>query len=96
MIYLTYVNFFKTLNNDTRLGIVLCLKDNSKNVSQLSSELEMEQSRISHNLPCLVKTGFITVEQIGKQRIYSLNKDTIVPILNAVEKHMKKYVTDIC
>ena len=48
------------------------------------------------HLPCLVKTGFITVEQIGKQRIYSLNKDTIVPILNAVEKHMKKYVTDIC
>jgi DNA-binding transcriptional ArsR family regulator len=96
MIYLTYVNFFKTLNNDTRLGIVLCLKDNSKNVSQLSSELEMEQSRISHNLQCLEKNGFVTVKQEGKQRIYSLNKDTIGPILVAVKKHMSKYKINSC
>ncbi|MBT4334657.1 winged helix-turn-helix transcriptional regulator [archaeon] len=96
MINKTYLEFFKSLCNETRASIILALKDKPLSVSQIMEETKMEQSRISHNLPCLVKTGFITVEQIGKQRIYSLNKDTIVPILNAVEKHMKKYVTDIC
>jgi ArsR family transcriptional regulator, cadmium/lead-responsive transcriptional repressor len=96
MINKTYLEFFKSLCNETRSSIILALKDKPLSVNQIIEETGMEQSRISHNLPCLVKTGFITVEQVGKQRIYSLNKDTIVPILNAVEKHMKKYVTNIC
>jgi DNA-binding transcriptional ArsR family regulator len=91
MIDLTYMGFFKALCNDTRLSIVLSLKDKPKNVSQLTIELKMEQSRISHNLQCLEKNGFITVKQEGKQRIYSLNKDTIEPILKDVKKHVKKY-----
>lgn len=96
MIDLTYMGFFKALCNDTRLGIVLSLKDKPKNVSQLTSELGMEQSRISHNLQCLEKNGFVTVEQDGKQRIYSLNKDTIEPILKAVKKHTEKYGLNSC
>jgi DNA-binding transcriptional ArsR family regulator len=96
MIDMTYLGFFRTLNNDTRLGIVLCLKDNPKNVGQISAELDMEQSRISHNLQCLEKNGFVTVKQEGKQRIYSLNKDTIDPILVAVKKHTKKYKINAC
>jgi len=90
------MSFFKALCNDTRLGIVLCLKEGSKNVSQLTSELKMEQSRVSHNLQCLIKNGFVTVEQVGKQRVYSLNKDTIVPILKAVKKHIEKYGMNSC
>jgi len=96
MINETYLEFFRSLCNETRANIILALKDKPLSVSQIIKETNMEQSRISHNLPCLVKNGFITVEQVGKQRIYSLNKDTIVPILNAVEKHMKKHVTNIC
>jgi DNA-binding transcriptional ArsR family regulator len=96
MIDLTYLGFFRTLNNDTRLSIVLCLKDSPKNVSQLSTDLSMEQSRISHNLQCLEKNGFVTVKQEGKQRIYLLNKDTIDPILVAVKKHVKKYKINSC
>jgi len=96
MIDLTYLGFFKTLDNETRLSIVLCLNDAQKNVNQLSQELNMEQSRISHNLQCLEKNGFVTVKQEGKQRIYSLNKDTVGPILVAVKKHLKKYKIDSC
>ena len=96
MIDVTYLGFFKTLNNDTRLSIVLCLKESPKNVSQLSEKLKMEQSRISHNLQCLERNGFVTFKQSGKQRIYSLNKDTIEPILVAVKKHINKYKINSC
>ncbi len=96
MIDLTYIGFFKTLCNETRMSIVLCLKENSKNVSQITKELRMEQSRVSHNLQCLERNGFVTMEKEGKQRIYSLNKDTIDPILNDVKKHLRKYKTCTC
>jgi hypothetical protein len=39
---------------------------------------------------------FLDVKQEGKQRIYSLNKDTIIPILTLVEKHVEKYCEKIC
>jgi DNA-binding transcriptional ArsR family regulator len=96
MIDETYMGFFKTLCNETRLGIVLCLREEPKSVSQLIKELNMEQSRVSHNLQCLTRNGFLTVKQEGKQRIYSLNKDTMVPILRDVNKHVKKYKLCSC
>ena len=96
MIDSTYMGFFRTLCNETRLAIVLCLRESPKNVGQISGELKMEQSRISHNLQCLTKNGFVTVRQEGKQRIYSLNKDTIVPILRDIKKHLAKYPMNSC
>ena len=56
----------------------------------------MEQSRVSHNLQCLEKNGFVTVKQEGKQRIYSLNKDTIEPILKEIKKHINKHGLNSC
>jgi len=96
MIGETYLGFFKTLCNETRLSIILCLKKNPKNVSAIMKELEMEQSRVSHNLQCLEKNGFVRVRKDGKQRIYSLNKDTIEPILKDVKKHIQKYGIKLC
>jgi len=96
MIDEAYISFFKALCNDTRLGIVLCLKTGAKNVGQIVSELNMEQSRVSHNLKCLEKNGFVSVSQRGKQRVYTLNKETVSPILEAVKKHIKKHDIKTC
>ncbi len=96
MIDSTYMGFFKTLCNETRLGIVLCLQKKPLSVNQIIDELGMEQSRISHNLQCLTRNGFLTVKQDGKQRIYSLNKDTLEPILKDVKKHMQKHKICSC
>ena len=96
MINSTYMTFFGALCNETRLQIILSLRKSSKNVGQLAEELKMEQSRISHSLQCLTKNRFIQVKQEGKQRVYSLNKDTIEPIFNEVKKHLKKYNIDSC
>ena len=90
------MGFFKTFCNETRLGIVLCLTKKPMHVSQIIETLDMEQSRISHNLQCLEKNGFVKVKQEGKQRIYSLNKDTLVPILAGVKKHIKKHNSCSC
>jgi hypothetical protein len=32
----------------------------------------------------------VNVKKKGKERVYSLNKDTIIPILSIVDKHAKK------
>ena len=55
-----------------------------------------EQSKISHNLAKLAMCSVLIVKQQGKKRIYSLNKDTVIPMLKLVEKHVEKYCDMRC
>lgn len=88
----TYHLFFKAFSNETRFEIVRLLKNGSpKNVTEICESLGFKQSRVSRNLKCLIDCGFVNVERDGKQRIYSLNKDTIYPMLGLIDRHIQKY-----
>ena len=49
----TYHVFFTNLANKLKIDIILILKDKEKNVTELSKELDVEQSKISHALSSL-------------------------------------------
>jgi len=87
----SYNKFFTNLANSLKIEIILSLKNSEKNVSELSKELGVEQSKISHALASLKKCNIVNARQKGKQRIYSLNKKTILPMLNLIDKHAKCY-----
>ena len=83
--------FFSTLANPTRLGILELLRGSPRNVMQLAEHLNQEQSMISHNLKPLTICRFVFVKREGKKRIYSLNKETLEPMYEIIDNHMKKY-----
>lgn len=87
----SYDRFFSNFANKTRFEIIMILRDNPLSVSEIVEKLNKEQSMISHNLKILENCQIITVEQKGKSRIYSLNKDTVIPILNIIEKHVQEH-----
>ncbi len=92
MIDKSYKLFVKAFSNRTRFEIIELLKNgNPKNVTEICKELGFEQSRVSHNLKCLIDCGFVEVKQDGKNRVYSLNKDTVYPMLELIDRHIKKY-----
>ena len=96
MISKSYKMFVRAMSNKTRLDIIKYLSNNgARNVSQICKDLGFEQSRVSHNLACLVECGFVEVKREGKQRIYSLNKETILPMVKLMDKHIKKYQTHL-
>lgn len=86
-----YHNFFTNLANPLKIDIVLALKKNEMSVGELCQELNVEQSKISHALTCLKECKIVDSKQNGKQRIYSLNKKTIVPMLNILDKHSTSF-----
>lgn len=86
-----YKLFFKALCNNTRLRIIRLLQKESANVTQICKKLGLEQSGCSHALRCLVDCGFVEVTRKGKNRVYSINKGTIAPMLRLIDKHNKKY-----
>ena len=65
----------------------MALKEKPMSVSELIDEINVEQSKLSHALMNLRFCKIVKSKQEGKQRIYSLNKKTIVPILKIIDKH---------
>jgi len=85
-----YREFFRALSNQTRFAIVQLLRDRPYYVGEIVEALGMEQSRVSHNLGCLLNCGFVQWEWQGKNKVYRLHSD-LTPILGAIDKHIAKY-----
>ncbi len=85
-----YREFFRALGSPTRFGIVQLLRTAPYNVGRIGEQLGLEQSRVSHNLACLLNCGFVEWEWNGKNKVYRLNPD-LLPILSGIDKHLSRY-----
>jgi len=83
--------FFSTLANPTRLAILELLRDGPKNVTEIAEALNQEQSMISHNLKPLERCRFVFSERRKKERLYSLNKETMQKLFKIFSYHAEKY-----
>ncbi len=90
MSYHTYHFFFRNLGNALKIRLVAELKNKDKSVSELVKDVGVEQSKISHALASLKCCSIVKSKTKGKQRIYSLNKKTILPMLKLIDKHEKE------
>ena len=86
-----YDRFLRTICNRTRLAIIQSLREGPKNVTQLTDALGIHQTSVSHGLKRLLVCGFVFVERNGKERVYSLNKETIKPLIILMEDHVNNY-----
>ncbi|MDP2925000.1 MAG: metalloregulator ArsR/SmtB family transcription factor [Nanoarchaeota archaeon] len=89
--HIKYYPFFGNLANPLKIRIVGELKQNEMSVLDLADKLNEEQSKISHALKSLKNCSIVEMRQSGKKRIYSLNKETILPILDILDKHESKF-----
>ncbi|MBL7148283.1 MAG: winged helix-turn-helix transcriptional regulator [Nanoarchaeota archaeon] len=87
----SYNLFFETISHKMRLNIIELLRNESLTVNGISKKLNEEQSKVSHNLKKLKDCHFVEAKRKGKTILYSLNKGTILPLLNMVETHVEKH-----
>lgn len=85
---ISYENFFIHFSNKTKLAIISALMSGPLSVNEIVEKTGKEQSNVSHQLKSLVRCSILNVKQNGKQRIYSLNKKTVSPMLYLVKKHL--------
>ena len=91
-----YKRFFHTLANKTRLEIIYTLRNKEMNVTEIIEATGFKQSSVSHNLKRLVQCEFVHVRKDGQYRNYSLNKDTMEPLLRTMDTHVNKYCIRAC
>lgn len=69
------IKIFKSLSDPTRLRILLLLFHKELCVCELTAIVEMEQSRISHQLRVLKNAGLVEDTRVGKWIIYKVPED---------------------
>ena len=87
----TYKFFFGALANPNRLAIINVLREGKKNVGEICAATGFEQTMVSHNLKTLEHHGMVFMEKNGKYRVYSVNRKTIKPLLEFIDKHIEEY-----
>ena len=94
-LYGAYKLFLGTLFSEIRLKITNLLRNRKLNVSEITKELGLDQSVVSHNLSRLKQHGFVVSETEGKFRYYKINEETIRPLMALIDKHMSQYCIHI-
>jgi len=93
----SFDHFFMILGNKQRMHILQFLDDEGpKSVLSIAEALKLEQSAVSHSLRQLLQCHFVTVKQAGKERIYSVNEDTVKPLLKQIDRHVRTYCVKAC
>ncbi len=78
---------FKVFGDKTRIRILFCLQDSEKCVEDITEEIGMEQSAISHQLRILRDAKLISVRKEGRYSYYSLKDEHVSTILQMGMEH---------
>ncbi|EOK48175.1 ArsR family transcriptional regulator [Enterococcus faecalis EnGen0062] len=80
---------YKVLSDPTRLRILLLLKEGEHNVTEISEQLGMEQSAVSHQLKLLRDSRVVKARREGKMIFYTLDDHHVIDILNQTFEHIE-------
>jgi len=87
--------FFDVFASKTRMSIIKTLWNRERSVQEICKITGIEQSNISHQLRKLQRCHIVKAKGSGKKRLYSL-ENSVKPIINAAEKHLKRYCKRRC
>ena len=76
----------KSLSDENRLRILLCISNRKKSVSAIVEELQLSQPLISHHLKELKRSLLVKVERDGPFIYYELTDNRIIDILLNLDK----------
>ena len=81
----------KSLSDENRLRILLCISNRKKSVSAIVEELQLSQPLVSHHLKELKRSLLVKVERDGPFIYYEISDKRIITIL----KKLNVLATDL-
>ena len=84
------VQIFKAFGDYTRYKILYLLYERELSVSEITSEIGVSQSAISHQLKLLRQTGLVSGRRDGQRILYSLADKHIIMIFKQVKEHISE------
>ena len=79
------VALLRLVSEQTRHSILDALRAGEKNVGELVTTLQDEQSNVSHHLGTLREAGLVLARREGRSQVYRLADGEIAKVLEQVE-----------
>lgn len=81
---------FKIMSNFNRIRIIALLNENDMTVTDVSKQLSLEQSAVSHQIRILKDANIVASTTRGKERIYRLADSHIYTIFEQALQHVRE------
>ena len=86
------IPIFTILSDENRHKILQLLLENGKmNVNDITEHLHLSRPAVSHHLKIMLQAHAISVEQIGKERFYSIAMADAITQLKQLTDLMEKH-----
>lgn len=72
---------FRGFSDSSRLSILECLLNGSRNVSEIVAATDLSQPNVSNHLACLRDCGLVTAAQEGRYVFYRISDDRVANLL---------------
>lgn len=87
---------FSMLADENRQTILMLIFDHQKlNVNELTELLHLSRPAVSHHLKLLLQADLLNVEQVGKERYYSLNLRNSLNLLKNLTQSLENDVLEL-
>ena len=81
---------FKVFGDSTRIRILYDLMQGERNVTEITEDLAMNQSAISHQLKILKTAKLVSAKREGKSMVYSLADEHVKTIIAMGKEHIEE------
>ena len=91
-----WADWFRAIGDPTRVLILhlLSTEDRSMTVGEITEELDVGQSTVSHHLAKLAAVGFVQVDHVANSSLWRVNNCCIEAFPSAAEVIMGRISTD--
>ncbi|WOK09388.1 metalloregulator ArsR/SmtB family transcription factor [Imperialibacter roseus] len=94
----TQYDSFLALADKNRREILMLLTKEKSSINTLAESFKISRPAVSKHIKVLVDTGFITIEERGRERLCSLNSQGFEEIqswINHFEKFWKQHLSSL-
>ena len=81
---------FKVFGDSTRIRILFDLMQGERNVTEITEDLAMNQSAISHQLKILKMAKLVSARREGKSMVYRLADEHVKTIIAMGKDHIEE------
>ena len=81
---------FKVFGDSTRIRILFDLMQGERNVTEITEDLAMNQSAISHQLKILKMAKLVSARREGKSMVYRLADEHVKTIIAMGKEHIEE------
>ena len=89
------LKILKLLANELRWALLLQLRAGEKTVSELVEVLDVEQSRVSHQLKAMRECQLVTAQRTGKNVVYMIADPHVQDLIDDVQHHAEHVARNV-